>query len=109
KIVVVSVPADVVAKVGDPAYQPAVIPANPSTGQTADIPTAAIPNFLVTHSDVSDDVAYRMAKAMYDNIDTLYAAHNAAKSIKRDSAIKGMPVPLHPGAARYYTEIGLVT
>jgi TRAP-type uncharacterized transport system substrate-binding protein len=33
---------------------------------------------------------------MYDNIDTLYAAHNAAKAIKRENAIKGMPVPLHP-------------
>ncbi|MDO8904483.1 MAG: TAXI family TRAP transporter solute-binding subunit, partial [Hydrogenophaga sp.] len=46
--------------------------------------------------------------AMYDNIDTLYAAHNAAKAIKRDNAIKGMPVPLHPGAERYYKEIGLI-
>lgn len=108
KIVVIPVPADVVAKVGDAAYQPAVIPANTYGGQTADIPTAAIPNFLVTHSGVSDEVAYRMAKAMYDNIDTLYAAHNAAKSIKRENAIKGMPVPLHPGAERYYKEVGLI-
>ncbi|MCV0438012.1 MAG: TAXI family TRAP transporter solute-binding subunit [Hydrogenophaga sp.] len=108
KIVVVSVPADVVTKVGDPAYQPSVIPANTYTGQTEDVPTAAIPNFLITHSGVSDDTAYRMAKAMYDNIDTLYAAHNAAKAIKRDNAIKGMPVPLHPGAERYYKEIGLI-
>ena len=108
KIVVVPVPADVVAKVGDAAYQPSVIPANTYTGQTADVATAAIPNFLVTHSGVSDDTAYRMAKAMYDNIDTLYAAHNAAKAIKRDNAIKGMPVPLHPGAERYYKEVGLI-
>ncbi|MEZ5643988.1 MAG: TAXI family TRAP transporter solute-binding subunit [Burkholderiaceae bacterium] len=108
KIVVVPVPADVVAKVGDAAYQPSVIPANTYTGQTADVPTVAIPNFLVTHSGVSDDVAYRMAKAMYDNIDTLHAAHNAAKSITRENAIKGMPVPLHPGAERYYKEVGLI-
>ena len=108
KIVVIPVPADVVAKVGDAAYQPSEIPANTYTGQTEAIPTAAIPNFLVTHSGVSDDLAYRMAKAMYDNIDTLYAAHNAAKSIKRENAIKGMPVPLHPGAERYYKEIGLI-
>jgi len=108
KIVVIPVPADVVAKVGDAAYQPSEIPANTYTGQTEAIPTAAIPNFLVTHSGVSDDVAYRMAKAMYDNIDTLYAAHNAAKAIKRENAIKGMPVPLHPGAERYYKEIGLI-
>ena len=108
KIVVIPVPADVVAKVGDAAYQPAMIPANTYGGQTEAVATAAIPNFLITHSGVSDDLAYRMAKAMYENIDTLYAAHNAAKSIKRDNAIKGMPVPLHPGAERYYKEVGLI-
>jgi TRAP transporter TAXI family solute receptor len=108
KIVVVSVPADVIAKVGDPAYQGAVIPANTYTGQTADVPTVAIANFLVSHSGVSDQLAYQMTKALYDNIDTLYAAHNAAKAIKRENAIKGMPVPLHPGAERYYREVGLI-
>ena len=108
KIVVVPVPADVVAKVGDAAYQPAMIPANTYGGQTEAIPTVAITNFLVTHSDVPDDTAYRMTKAMYDNIDTLYAAHNAAKAIKRENAIKGMPIPLHPGAEKYYREVGLI-
>ncbi|MBK5205738.1 MAG: TAXI family TRAP transporter solute-binding subunit [Polaromonas sp.] len=108
KIVVVAVPADVVTKVGDAAYQPAIIPANTYEGQTTDIATAAIPNFLVTHSGVSDELAYQMAKTMYENIDTLYAAHNAAKTIKRENAIKGMPVPLHPGAARYYKEVGVM-
>ncbi|MBK9115954.1 MAG: TAXI family TRAP transporter solute-binding subunit [Betaproteobacteria bacterium] len=108
KIVVVAVPPEVVAKVGDPAYQPAVIPANTYEGQTADVPTAAIPNFLVTHSDVSNDLAYQMAKALYENLDTMYAAHNAAKAIKRENATKGMPVPLHPGAERYYKEVGVI-
>lgn len=108
KIVVVPVPADVVAKVGDAAYQAAVIPANTYTGQTADVPTAAIPNFLVTHAGVSDELAYQMTKAMYDNLDTLYAAHNAAKVIKRENAVKGMPIPLHPGAEKYYREVGVL-
>lgn len=108
KIVVVPVPADVVAKVGDAAYQAAVIPANTYTGQAQDVATAAIPNFLVTHSGVSDDLAYQMAKQLYENLDTLYAAHNAAKAIQRANAIKGMPVPLHPGAERYYKEVGLI-
>jgi uncharacterized protein len=107
-IIVIPVPADVVAKVGDAAYQAAVIPANTYAGQTADIATAAIPNFLVTHSGVSDELAYQMTKSMYENLDTLYAAHNSAKAIKRENAIKGMPVPLHPGAARYYKEVGLI-
>ncbi|MDO9279206.1 MAG: TAXI family TRAP transporter solute-binding subunit [Polaromonas sp.] len=108
KIVVVAVPADVVTSVGDAAYQPSVIPANTYAGQTVDIPTAAIPNFLVTHSGVSDELAYQMAKSLYDNIDTMYAAHNAAKTIQRENAVRGMPVPVHPGAARYYKEVGVM-
>ena len=95
KIVVVPVPAD-------------VIPAGTYEGQTTDVATAAIPNFLVTHSGVSDELAYQMAKALYDNLDTMYAAHNAAKAIKRENAVKGMPVPLHPGAERYYREVGVI-
>ena len=107
-ITVIPVPADVVAKVGDAAYQVAVIPANTYTGQTTDIATAAIPNFLITHAGVSDELAYQITKSMYENLDTLYAAHNSAKAIKRENAIKGMPVPLHPGAQRYYKEVGLI-
>ncbi len=108
KIVVVAVPADVVTRVGDAAYQPSVIPANTYAGQTIDIPTAAIPNFLVTHSGVSDELAYQMTKTLYENLDTMYAAHNAAKAIKRENAVRGMPVPVHPGAARYYKEVGVM-
>jgi hypothetical protein len=108
KIVVVPVPADVIQKIGNAAYQPAAIPANTYEGQTADVPTVAIPNFLVTQSDVSDDLAYAMTKALYENLDTMYAAHNAAKAIKLENAIKGMPVPVHPGAERYYREVGLI-
>ena len=108
KIVVIPVPADVVAKVGDAAYQAAVIPANTYAGQTVDVATAAIPNFLVTHAGVSDELAYQMTKSLYENLDTLYAAHNAAKTIKLENAAKGMPIPLHPGAARYYKEMGLI-
>ena len=108
KIVVVAVPADVVKRVGDAAYQPSVIPANTYAGQTLDIPTAAIPNFLVTHSGVSDELAYQMTKALYENLDTMYAAHNAAKAIKRENAVSGMPVRVHPGAAHYYKEVGVM-
>ena len=107
KIVVVPVPADVIAKIGDAAYQPAIIPANTYTGQTTDVPTAAIPNFLVSHTGVSDELAYEMTKVFFEHLDTLAAAHNAAKAIKRENALKGMPLPVHPGAARYYREVGL--
>jgi TRAP transporter TAXI family solute receptor len=107
-IVIVPVPADVVAKIGDPAYVPTTIPANTYKGQTADVPGVAVGNFLVTQSGVSADLVYRMTKTMYDNLDTLYAAHSAAKAIKLENALKGMPVPLHPGAEKFYREKGLL-
>jgi len=108
KIVVVPVPAEIVAKTGDPAYSASTIPANTYTGQTEAVPTAAIKNFLVTHDGVPNDVVYMMTKSMFDNLDTLVAAHSAAKGIVRDEAIKSLPVPLHPGAERYYREVGLL-
>lgn len=108
KIVIVPIPADVVAKVGDAAYQPATIPAATYTGQDAAVPTAAIKNFLVTHEGVPADVVYTMTKALFDNLDQMVAAHSAAKGIVRDTAGKDVPVPLHPGAERYYREVGLI-
>lgn len=108
KIVVVPVPPNVVKKVGDAAYQPAVIPANTYEGQTTDVQTAKIKNFLVTREGVSNDVAYKMTKALFDNLDQMVAAHKAASAIQREDAWKNVPVPLHPGAARYYKEVGLM-
>ena len=108
KIVVVPVPADVVAKVGDPAYQPATVPAGTYEGQTQDVPTVAIQNFLVSHTGVSNDTAYKMTKALWENLDALVAAHAAGKQIKRENALKGMPLPLHPGAEKYYREAGMM-
>lgn len=107
-ITVVAVPAETVTKIGDPAYVPAVIPAGTYKGQDADVPTAAINNYLITHSGVSDAVAYAMTKALFENLDTMVAAHTAAKAIKLETALAGMPVPLHPGAEKYYREKGLI-
>ncbi|MGD9510421.1 MAG: TAXI family TRAP transporter solute-binding subunit [Geminicoccaceae bacterium] len=106
-ITVVPVPADLVAQVGSP-YLAATIPAGTYSGQEADVPTAAVVNFLVTHSEVSDDLAYAMTKELWDNLPALAAAHAAAKAITRDQALIGMPVPLHPGAERYYREVGMM-
>ena len=102
KIVVVPIPAEVVAKVGDPAYASGTIPANTYAGQADAVATATIKNFLVTHAGVPDDVVCAMAKATFDGLDTLVAAHSAAKAISRSEANKGLPVPLHPGAERYF-------
>jgi uncharacterized protein len=107
KIVVVPIPADVVRKVGDAAYVAGEIPANTYSGQTEAVPTAAIRNFLVSHEGVPADVVYTMTKALFENLDTLVAAHSAARGIVREEAAKG-PVPLHAGAEKYYREVGLL-
>lgn len=106
-ISVVSVPNEVANALGAP-YIPATIPAGTYEGQTEDVPTVAVINFLITHSDVSDDLAYEMTKQLFENLEEVKAAHDAAKDIKLEDAIKGMPVPLHPGAERFYKEKGLL-
>jgi hypothetical protein len=105
KIVVVEIPPAVVAKVGDAAYQPAMIPYE---GQSTDVPTIAIRNFLVTHEGVPTDTVYKLTKALWENLPALVAAHSAGKGIKKENALAGMAVPLHPGAEKYYREIGLL-
>jgi TRAP transporter TAXI family solute receptor len=106
-VTMVAVPADIVKKLGPP-YIPAVIPAGTYKGQEKDIPTAAVVNFLVTNSDVSDERAYQMTKLLWDNLPALRSAHKAANAMKMENALQGMPVPLHPGAARFYKEKGLM-
>lgn len=106
-ITVVSVPAAIAEKLGAP-FQAATIPAGTYDGQTADVPTVAITNILVTRADISDEEAYQMTKQLFENLPELVAAHKAAKGIKLENAIKGLPIPLHPGAEKYYREKGLL-
>ncbi|MBC7148524.1 MAG: TAXI family TRAP transporter solute-binding subunit [Rhizobium sp.] len=107
EIQMVAVPADVVTKLGAP-YVAATIPAGTYQGQDADVPTVAVVNFLITHSDVSDETAYQMTKQLFENLPEMEAAHKAAAQIKLEGALTGMPVPLHPGAERYYKEKGML-
>ena len=107
EIAVVSVPKEVVEKIGPP-FVPAIIPAHTYSGQDKDVPTAAVINYLVTSSAVSDDLAYQMTKLIFESLPELANAHAAGKEIKLETAAQGSPVPLHPGAIRYYKEKGLI-
>lgn len=107
EIIVVEVPAATVDKVGLP-YVKATIPANTYTGQTTAIETAAVVNYLVTRSDLKDDLVYAMTKSTFDNLPELAVAHSAGKEITLAGALAGMPIPLHPGAERYFREKGVL-
>ncbi|SMF07957.1 hypothetical protein SAMN06265365_102213 [Tistlia consotensis] len=106
-ITVVEVPAEVVEKIGAP-YRAAVIPAGTYDGQDADVKTASVINYLVTRSDLDEETVYQMTKALFEHLGDLVAAHSAAKAIKLDKAATDSPVPLHPGAERFYKEKGLL-
>jgi hypothetical protein len=49
-----------------------------------------------------------MTKAIFGNLGQLAQTHPAAREISVKDAAAGMPLPLHPGAQRYYREIGVL-
>ncbi|QMV63378.1 TAXI family TRAP transporter solute-binding subunit [Pseudomonas berkeleyensis] len=107
-ITFVAIPEEVVAKIDSQAYQAKVIPAGTYDGQDQDVPTAAIVNLLVSHEKVSDDVAYQMTKLLFDNLPRLRTAHSASNDISLEAATEALPIPLHPGAERFYKEVGVL-
>ena len=106
-IQMVAVPEEVTAKLGAP-YVTRVIPANTYDGQSEDVTTAAVINFLVTREGVSEDLGYQMTKLLFDNLADMTAAHKAAADIKLEDGPKDMPIPLHPGAEKFYKESGVI-
>jgi hypothetical protein len=72
-----------------------------------DVMTIAQPNFLAVRADISDETVYLITKTIYENLPFLNAIHKATTAMSTDKALAGLPMPLHPGAARYYKEIGL--
>ena len=105
-VTVVSVPKAIVDKMGPP-FMSMKIPANTYKGQDKEVETAGLPNYLVTHAGVSDEMVYQMTKLVFESLPELAAAHAAGKEIKLENALAGVPIPLHPGAERYYKEKGL--
>ncbi|MEO9497143.1 MAG: TAXI family TRAP transporter solute-binding subunit [Vibrio splendidus] len=83
------------------------IPANTYPGVDKPITTIAQPNFLAVREDISEEDVYQLTKAIYENLPFLQGIHKATKAMALEKGIAGLPVPLHPGAARYYKEVGI--
>jgi TRAP transporter TAXI family solute receptor len=84
-----------------------VIPAETYPGQEKPINTIAQPNFLSARADVDENAVYEITKTIYENLPFLNAIHGATKAMAIEKAIAGLPMPLHPGAAKYYQEVGI--
>ena len=109
KFTLLNVTADQLAQMdGDRnLWTPYTIAAGTYPGQSNDVNTIAQPNFLAVNDSVNEQDVYLLTKALYENLPFLQAIHKATKAMNIDSAISGLPVPLHPGAARYYKEMGI--
>ena len=88
-------------------WVPYTISAGTYPGQEEDVKTIAQPNFLAVNASVDEEHVYLLTKTMYENLPFLQAIHPATKAMAIEQALAGLPAPLHPGAAKYYTEVGL--
>ncbi len=88
-------------------WVPYTIAAGTYPGQDKDISTIAQPNFLAVNADVNEEHVYLLTKIMYENLGFLQAIHPATKAMVVEKAMAGLPAPLHPGAMKYYKEVGL--
>ncbi|HLR74774.1 MAG TPA: TAXI family TRAP transporter solute-binding subunit [Virgibacillus sp.] len=81
-----------------------VIPDETYPGVEEDIETIAMPNFLGVSADLNEEQVYELTKVMFENLDDVHEIHNSAQEVSLDTALDGLPAPLHVGAYKYFKE-----
>ena len=112
KVRIVNIDGDVLKALTDKYsyYAEAAIPQKeyPMAANTADAVTVGVKATLITSSDVSADVVYAITKEVFENFDSFKGLHPAYQVLTKESMLKGLSAPIHPGALKYYREAGLV-
>jgi len=90
----------------EPVFAPYTLRAGLYDKVDTAVPTISIPNVLVVNADMSDELAYEITKVLFEKTAELIAIHPAANDTTVDFSLTSTPVPLHPGAIRYYEEVG---
>jgi len=93
-----------------PYYVESLIPAGVYENIAYDVPTVAVNGQLITSEDQPADLIYEITKALWnDNTRKLLdKGHAKGKAIRKETALKGVLVPLHPGAEKFYKEAGMI-
>ncbi|WP_394168284.1 TAXI family TRAP transporter solute-binding subunit [Saccharospirillum alexandrii] len=92
-----------------PYYRMVSIPGGLYPGNPEPVQTLGMAATIVTTTNMPDEVAYRIVKAVFENFDTLTRLHPAFAGLDPATMIRdGLSAPLHPGARRYYEEAGLL-
>ena len=91
-----------------PYYVQGTVPANTYNGQTEEIKSFSSASFLCCNKDLDEDLAYNAVKYICENTDTLVNAYAQCAEWIPENAYRGMSgVEMHPGAKRYFDEIGI--
>ena len=90
----------------DPTFAALSLAGGTYEGVGEDVATIGVPNVLVVSSETDEETVYKITKAMYENIADLRAVHPAANETTIEFTMNATPVPLHPGALRYFEEVG---
>jgi TRAP transporter TAXI family solute receptor len=107
---IINIPDDALAKLTKKYtfLAPVNIPANTYKGQAEAVKTVAVMASLIVNSQVSETDVYNITKALFDKQPDLAISHAKGKELSLQTATNGMSIPLHPGAAKYYKEKGVV-
>jgi uncharacterized protein len=90
-----------------PELSTSTLPRAAYSSLTEDYPTVGLFNFVIAHKDLPEELVYRAVKAVYDNHERLVRAHSAGRETIPANIGRDTFLPLHPGAVRYYREIGV--
>ena len=90
-----------------PAYFPTTIPAGTYKGQDKPHHTLSWMGIFVVHADMDDQLAYDILQAVFGHKDELDKIHAKFKVMSLENAVKGMPIPFHDGAQKFYREKGV--
>jgi TRAP transporter TAXI family solute receptor len=90
-----------------PELIPATIPAGTYRSLGQDLATVGLYNFLIGRADLPNDLVYQLVKTAFEGQSRLQKAHPAASQTIPQNALKNTSLPFHPGAIRYYREIGI--
>jgi len=85
-----------------------VVPAGTYKFLKRDIPTVGVAVILITNKDVPEDTIYKTVKSVYENLAYLATVHDAFKDLNKDTIAAVGGLPLHPGAIKFYKEMGIL-
>jgi hypothetical protein len=91
----------------NPGYIRGKIPAGAYEGVDKDIPSLGIVTNMVVSTELPDDLVYQMTKVFWDNHAEFAAVKKVWNSVTLENALNGAAIPVHPGAMRYYEEMGV--